>query len=60
LGHARRSATVRTGVAPRAANTALFYTIVSAQTREVDDAWQRQRFLTAQGYTYQVINEEEL
>jgi DNA excision repair protein ERCC-3 len=45
---------------PKAANTALFYTLVSAQTREVDDAWQRQRFLTAQGYTYQVINEEEL
>jgi DNA excision repair protein ERCC-3 len=45
---------------PKAANTALFYTLVSAQTREVDDAWQRQRFLTAQGYTYQVINEDEL
>ncbi|NBU63558.1 MAG: helicase [Chloroflexia bacterium] len=45
---------------PKATNTALFYTIVSAQTREVDDAWQRQRFLMAQGYTYQVISEDEL
>ncbi len=45
---------------PKASNTALFYTLVSAQTREVDDAWQRQRFLTAQGYTYQIINEDEL
>lgn len=45
---------------PKASNTALFYTLVSAHTREVDDAWQRQRFLTAQGYTYQVINEDEL
>ncbi|MCX6015218.1 MAG: helicase-associated domain-containing protein [Chloroflexales bacterium] len=45
---------------PKDDNTALFYSVVSAQTREVEDAWQRQRFLTAQGYTYQVINEDEV
>lgn len=45
---------------PKTTNAAVFYTLVSAQTREVDDAWQRQRFLMAQGYTYQVIDEDEL
>lgn len=39
---------------------AMFYTLVSAQSREVDDAWQRQRFLIAQGYRYQHLDEGQL
>lgn len=36
---------------------AMFYTLVSAQSREVEDAWHRQRFLVAQGYRYQHMDE---
>lgn len=39
---------------------AMFYTLVSAQSREVEDAWHRQRFLVAQGYRYQHMDEGAL
>jgi DNA excision repair protein ERCC-3 len=41
-------------------HVAVFYTLVSAQSREVDDAWQRQRFLVAQGYRYQHLDEGDI
>ncbi len=43
-----------------AQHVAMFYTLVSAQSREVDDAWQRQRFLVAQGYRYQHLDEGDI
>ena len=43
-----------------AQHVAMFYTLVSAQSREVDDAWHRQRFLVAQGYRYQHLDEGEI
>lgn len=39
---------------------AVFYTLVSAQSREVEDAWHRQQFLVAQGYRYQHMNEGDI
>jgi len=35
-------------------NTAYFYTVVSADTREQDDAFRRQMFLLEQGYRYRI------
>lgn len=37
---------------------ALFYTLVSAQTVEVDNAQKRQRFLTERGYHYEIQYED--
>jgi len=45
---------------PKADVSATFYTLVTAKTREVDDAWQRQQFLLGQGYRYQHISAEEV
>ncbi len=35
---------------------AFFYSLMTTQTREIDDNWQRQRFLVAQGYRYTTID----
>lgn len=45
---------------PKTDISATFYTLVTAKTREVDDAWQRQQFLLGQGYRYQHMSAEEL
>lgn len=45
---------------PKTDNSASFYTIITAKTREVDDAWQRQQFLVGQGYRYQHITLEDI
>lgn len=45
---------------PQAGKQARFFSVITRQTREVDDAWKRQQFLRAQGYTYQQLSEEEL
>lgn len=37
-------------------NTAFFYSLMTTQTREIADNWQRQRFLIAQGYRYTTID----
>ncbi|MBI3820350.1 MAG: DEAD/DEAH box helicase [Planctomycetes bacterium] len=39
---------------------AVFYTVISADTREREFAAKRERFLTEQGYTYEVINSDKL
>lgn len=39
---------------------ALFYALVSADTREREFAEKRERFLTEQGYTYEIIEAEKL
>lgn len=39
---------------------AVFYTIVSADTREREFAEKRERFLTEQGYTYEILEAEKL
>mgnify|MGYP003694165043 CR=1 FL=1 len=36
---------------------ALFYTLVSADTRECEFAEKRERFLTEQGYTYEILED---
>lgn len=45
---------------PKSDISSTFYTIVTAKTREVDDAWQRQQFLLGQGYRYQHISAKEI
>lgn len=45
---------------PKADMAATFYTLVTAKTREVDDAWQRQQFLIGQGYRYQQMTAEDI
>jgi DNA excision repair protein ERCC-3 len=40
--------------------TAHFYSLVSANTREQEFAQKRQLFLTEQGYTYAILNAEDL
>ena len=40
--------------------TALFYTLVSRETREEDFAAHRQLFLTEQGYTYRILHAHDL
>jgi DNA excision repair protein ERCC-3 len=37
-----------------------FYTLVSRETDEEDFAHHRQLFLTEQGYSYRILDEEEL
>lgn len=44
----------------RSGDPALFFTLVSRDTREMDFALHRQLFLTEQGYTYTIIDESEL
>jgi DNA excision repair protein ERCC-3 len=39
---------------------ARFYTLVSRDTREMDFAHHRQLFLTEQGYTYEILDENDL
>eukprot|EP00906_Rhabdomonas_costata_P019309 RCo028209 len=43
------------GAVPPAGNTALFYSLVSSDTRELYYNTKRQRFLLDQGYSYKVI-----
>lgn len=38
---------------------ATFYSIVTRESKELDFAMKRQLFLTEQGYSYQIINQEE-
>ncbi len=45
---------------PKSDIAATFYTLITAKTREVDDAWQRQQFLLGQGYRYQHISAEDI
>ena len=40
-------------------NTAIFYTLVSNETRECEFAVKRQMFLTEQGYRYRIVNSFE-
>ena len=40
--------------------TATFYTVVSRDTVDQDFAAHRQRFLAEQGYTYRIIDAEDL
>ncbi len=42
------------------AEPALFYTLVTRDTREMDFALHRQLFLTEQGYSYTIVDESEL
>lgn len=43
-----------------AGEPALFYTLVTRDTRELDFALHRQLFLTEQGYTYTILDESDL
>jgi DNA excision repair protein ERCC-3 len=40
--------------------TALFYTLIARDTVEQDFAQNRQRFLAEQGYSYEIVNAEDI
>lgn len=45
---------------PRPGKTAHFYTVVSRDTQDAEFAQHRQRFLAEQGYSYRIIDAEEI
>ncbi len=45
---------------PKDGRTAHFYAVVAAETADADFAQHRQRFLTEQGYSYRIIDAEQI